>query len=95
MDTTGVVLFVVFPHPKYNCVATSSARTSTDCSVVSIKNYCSVCGVFKGGVFLKRPKVAVTNCEIKYANDLAEEGSRFRIRIHENLLCLSCILVFM
>ena len=43
-------------------------------SVVSVKNYCSVCGVFKGGVFLKRPQVAVTNCEIKYANDLAEEG---------------------
>ena len=43
-------------------------------SVVSVKNYCSVYGVFKGGVFLKRPQVAVTNCEIKYANDLADEG---------------------
>jgi hypothetical protein len=43
-------------------------------SVVSVKNYCSVCGVFKGGVFLKRPQVAVTNCEKKYANDLADEG---------------------
>ena len=56
---------------------------------MSVKNYFSVYVVFKGEVFLKRPQVAVTNSEIKYAKDLADEGPRFRIRIHENLLSLS------
>ena len=60
---------------------------------MSVKNYFSVYVVFKGEVFLKRPQVAVTNSEIKNAIDLADEGSRFKIRIHEYLLCLTGILV--